>query len=401
MFELLLALAIGIIFGVVAGLLPGLHPNNTIPIILGLSFLLGSLPTAVILVTSGVINSFINFIPSILLGAPEESTVLGVLPGHKLLLDGRGYEAIKLCVIGSLGGVLFSVLTLPLFVFFIPVLYELIRPHVHWLLIAVMGYMVLSERGKNKFLALFVFILSGILGLVVLNNFADSALFPLLTGLFGLPMLLIAIFQKTKLPEKFNYEEEKIERKNLLSCISIGSLGGIVAGLLPGLGATQSTILTQQAFGKKEGDGREFLISIGAITTCDIVYSILALWLIHNPRSGIAVGVSRLLEVGLKETLIFISFILISAGIATFITLKMTKISLNFLRKINYQKLCLYTSIFLFILTVIFSGLVGILILIVSIAIGLIPNYLNIRRTYGMGCLIVPCILFFMGITFV
>jgi len=401
MFELFLALAIGIMFGVVAGLLPGLHPNNTIPMILGLSFVFGSLPTAVILVSSGVINSFINFIPSILLGAPEESTVLGALPGHKLLLEGRGYEAIKLCVIGSLGGVLFSVLTLPLFVFFIPSLYEIIRPHVHWLLIGVMGYMVLSEKGKNKFLALFIFILSGFLGLIVLNNFADSALFPLLTGLFGLPMLLIAIFQKTKLPDKFTYEEEKIERKNLLSCISIGSLGGIVAGLLPGLGATQSTILTQQAFGKKEGDGREFLISIGAITTCDIVYSILALWLIHNPRSGIAVGVSKLLEVGLKETLFFISFIVISAGIATFITLKMTKFSLKFLRKIDYQKLCLYTSIFLFVLTVIFSGLIGILILISSIAVGLIPNYLNIRRTYGMGCLIVPCILFFMGITLV
>jgi putative membrane protein len=400
MLELFLALAIGIIFGVVAGLLPGLHPNNTIPIILGMSFIFGPLPTAVILVTSGVINSFINFIPSILLGAPEESTVLGVLPGHKLLLEGRGYEAIKLCVIGSLGGVLFSVLTLPLFVFFIPSLYEIIRPHVHWLLIAVMGYMILSEKGKNKFLGLFVFILAGILGLIVLNNYADSALFPLLTGLFGLPMLLIAIFQKTKLPNKFNYDEEKIERKKLLSCISIGSLGGIIAGLLPGLGATQSTILTQQAF-RREGDGREFLISIGAITTCDIVYSILALWLIHNPRSGIAVGVSKLLEVGLNETLIFISFIIISAGIATFVTLKMTKISLNFLRKIDYQKLCLYTSIFLFVLTVIFSGLIGILILISSIAVGLIPNYLNIRRTYGMGCLIVPCILFFMGITLV
>ena len=75
MFELFLALLIGIIFGVVAGLLPGLHPNNTIPIILGMSFLFGPLPTAVILVTSGVINSFVNFIPSILLGAPEESTV--------------------------------------------------------------------------------------------------------------------------------------------------------------------------------------------------------------------------------------------------------------------------------------------------------------------------------------
>lgn len=401
MLDLILSLLIGIVFGIVAGLLPGLHPNNTIPMILGMSFLFGPLSTAVILVTSGVANSFINFIPSILLGAPEDSTALGVLPGHRLLMEGRGYEAIKLCVMGSLGGVLFSVITLPLFVYTIPPLYEAIRPHVHWLLIAVIGYMVLSERGKNKFLGLFVFLLSGFLGLVVLNNFADSALFPLLTGLFGLPMLLMSIFEKTSLPENFSYEEENLERKNILSCISIGSLGGIIAGLLPGLGATQSTMLTQQAFGKKEGDGREFLVSIGAITTCDIVYSILALWMIGNPRSGIAVGVSKLLEVGLKETLFFISFIVISAGIATFLTLKMTKISLNFLRKINYQRLCLYTSIFLFILTVIFSGIVGILILIVSIAVGFIPNYLNIRRSYAMGCLILPCILFFMGITIV
>lgn len=401
MLDLLLALAIGIGFGVVAGLMPGLHPNNTIPMILGMSFLFGPLPTAVILVTSGVANSFVNFIPSILLGAPEESTVLGVLPGHRLLLEGRGYEAIKLCVVGSLGGIIFSVITLPLFVFVIPPVYELIRPHVHWLLVAVVGYMILNEKGNNKFLGLFVFFLSGFLGLVVLNNFADSALFPLLTGLFGLPMLLMSIFQKTTLPERFSYEEEKIERRNILSCISIGSLGGIIAGLLPGLGATQSTMLTQQAFGKKEGDGREFLISIGAITTCDIIYSILALWLISNPRSGIAVGVSKLLEVGFKETLFFIALIIISAGISTFLTLKMTKISLKFLRKINYQKLCLYTSLFLFILTFIFSGFIGLLILIVSIAVGYIPNRLNIRRTYGMGCLILPCILFFMGITII
>ena len=366
--------------------------------ILGMSFLFGPLPTAVILVTSGVINSFVNFIPSILLGAPEESTVLGVLPGHKLLLEGRGFEAIKLCVIGSLGGVLFSILTLPLFVLFIPVLYEFIRPHVHWLLIAVIGYLILTERGKNKFFALGIFILSGILGLIILNNFSDAALFPLLTGLFGLPLLLISIFQKTKIPEKFSLKEEKIDRKNLFSCISIGSLAGILAGLLPGIGATQSTILTQQAFGKRKEDGREFLISIGAITTCDIIYSILALYLIGNARSGIAIGVSKLLEVGFSETLIFIAFIIISAGIATFVTLKMTKISLNFLKKIDYQKLCLYTSIFLFVLTIIFSGLIGILILVVSIAIGLIPNYLGVRRTYSMGCLILPTILFFAGI---
>lgn len=397
MLIILLALLIGILLGIILGLLPGLHPNSTVPIILGMSVFFGPLPSAIILVSSGVVNVFFNFIPSILLGAPEETTVLGVLPGHKLLLEGRGFEAIKLCVVGSLGGALFAILTLPFFVFSIPVLYEIIRPHVHWLLIAVIGYLILEERGRKKIYALGYFILTGIIGLIVLNNFGEFSLFPLLTGLFGLPLLLMSIFQKTKLPEKFTWDEEKIEKKKLFSCIGIGSLAGIIAGLLPGIGSTQSTILTQQTF-RKERDDREFLISMGAITTCDIVYSILALWLIHNPRSGIAIGVSKLLEVGFKEALFFIVVILISAAVATILTLKMTKITLKFLRKINYQKLCLYTSIFLLVLTVIFSGLIGILILFVSIAIGLIPNYVNIRRTYGMGCLILPTILFFAGI---
>jgi putative membrane protein len=397
MLELFLALIIGVLFGLVAGLLPGLHPNNIIPIILGLSFLFGPLPAAIILLSSGVVNSFVSFIPSILLGAPEDSNVLGVLPGHKLLLQGRGYEAIKLCVTGCFGGVLFSTLTLPLFVFFVPILYNFIRPNVQWILIFVVLYMILSERGKNKIYSLIVFIATGILGLIVLNNLSDDMLFPLLTGLFGLPMLLLSIFEKSKLPESFSFEEEKIERKSLLSCISIGSLAGIIAGLLPGVGATQSTIMTQQVFQKKR-DERSFLVSIGAITSSDIVYSILALWLIGNPRSGIAVGISKLLEVGFKEAMIFIIFILISASIATIISLKLTKIALSLLKKINYQKLCISTSIFLFILTVIFSGLVGILVLTATLAVGLVTNKIGIRRTHMMGCLLIPTILFFMGI---
>jgi len=397
MLDLLLALLIGILLGVIAGLLPGLHPNNTIPIILGLSFLFDPLSASIILLTSGVVNSFISFIPSILLGAPEESTVLGVLPGHKLLLEGRGFEAIKLCVVGCFGGVLFSVFSLPLFAIIIPTLYNFIRPNVHWALIFVVFYMIISEKGKNKIYSLIVFVLSGLLGLLVLNNFSDSMLFPLLTGLFGLPMLLLSIFEKTKIPEKFSFEEEKIEKKSLLSCIGIGSLAGIAAGLLPGVGSTQSTILTQQLFQRKR-DERSFLISIGAITSSDIVYSILSLWLIGNPRSGIAVGISNLLEVGFKEVIIFICFILISAAIATIIALQITKFSLRFLRKINYQKLCIVTFLFLFGLTILFSGFIGILVLITSLVIGLIPNKIGIKRTHMMGCLLLPTILFFLNL---
>jgi putative membrane protein len=394
----LLALSLGLLLGIAAGLLPGLHPNTIVPIILGLSFMFGPMPTAIILVSAGVVNTFVNFIPSILLGAPEESTALGVLPGHKLLMEGRGYEAIKLCITGSFGGVLFSLATLPAFFFLIPFLYESIRPHVHWLLILVIGYLILEEHGKNVVYALAYFLAAGIMGLIVLNRLGDIMLFPLLTGLFGLPMMLTSIFEKTSLPDSFTLDEEKIENKNLLSCIGVGSIAGVIAGLLPGIGSTQSTILTQQIF-KKGNDGRHFLMSIGAITACDIVYSILALWLINNPRSGIAIGVSKVLEVGFDEAVILIAVILFSAAIGAIISLKITKMVLIVLRRVNYQKLCICVLAFLLFLTVMFSSAIGLVVLFVSTALGLIPNYVGIRRTYGMGCLIFPTILFFAGIT--
>jgi putative membrane protein len=394
MIVIALALILGLMLGIVAGLLPGLHPNTTVPIILGLSQFLGAMPTAIVLVSSGVVNCFLNFIPSILLGAPDESTALGVLPGHKLLLEGRGYEAIKLCVKGGLGGIMFAILTLPLFVFLIPGLYETIRPHVHWILISVIGYLMLEENGRKPIYALVYFLLTGVLGMITLDGMGDFVLFPLLTGLFGMPMLLVSLFEKTNLPDKFTYDEEKMERKNFLSCIGIGSLAGIIAGVLPGIGSTQSTIITQQIF-KKGKDGREFLISIGAITACDIVYSILAIWLISNPRSGIAIGVSKLMDVGFNEAVIFILVAMISAALATIVTLKMTKFTLNVLRKINYQKLCMCVIAFLLALAVLLTGPLGLVVLLVSTAVGLIPNYVDIRRTYGMGCLLLPTILFF------
>ncbi len=400
MLEIFLALGFGILFGVIAGLMPGLHPNNTIPIILGMSFLFSPLEASIVLISSGIINIFINFIPSILLGAPEDATVLSVLPGHKLLLEGRGFEAIKLSVLGGLGGIIFSVGILPLFGLVIPIIYEIIRPHIHWILIPAVAWMIFSEKKYGKLFALLTFFASGFLGLIVLD-YSDLALFPLLSGLFGLPTLLIAIWSKTSLPKKFETREQKMKKRELFKSISIGSLGGVVAGLLPGLGSAQSTALTQQVFREKDRDGRKFLISIGAVSSSDLVYSLLALYLIGNPRSGIAVAVSKLIEVGFNEMLLLVSVIIISAGLGVYLTLKLTKVSLHFLRKVDYSKLCLWTLVFIYVLIFIFSGFLGLIIATISMFVGLIPNYCHVRRTHSMGCLLLPTICWFAGITLI
>jgi len=141
------------------------------------------------------------------------------------------------------------------------------------------------------------------------------------------------------------------------------------------------------------------LVSIGAVSSSDLVYSLLALYLIGNPRSGIAVAVSQLIEVGFSELLMLISVIVISAGLGVFLTLKLTNISLKFLQKINYSKLCLWTLIFIYALIFIFSGFLGLIIATIAMFVGLIPNYTNIRRTHSMGCLLLPTILWFAGVS--
>lgn len=397
MLEILLALVLGIALGIVCGLLPGIHPNTLIPVIAGFSFLFDPLSAAIILVAAGIANSFVAFIPSILLGAPESENALAVLPGHRLLLQGRGYEAIKLTVIGGLFSVLFVLLTLPLFVLFVPTLYNFIRPNIHFVLAAVVIYMILSEKlWKEKAFALAVFVLSGLLGLIALKSYSSEVLFPLLTGLFGLPLLFMSIYKKVKLQESIRFEEEPLPKKQIFSSSVIGSLAGVFAGLLPGIGSTQATVLAQEAAGIK--NERSFLMAIAGVNVIDVIYSLLAIWLIGNPRSGIAVAVADLLDIGLKEILVLVSVIIAASGFAAYMTLKISRHALFAFRSIDYQRLCTSVFLFLLIMVFIFSGFYGLLVAAVALTIGLVPNLVGIRRSHAMGCLILPTILFFAGL---
>ncbi len=404
MIEIVFALGIGVALGILAGLIPGLHQNNFIPIILGASFLFEPFPAAIILISAAVVNSFVNYIPSILLGAPEDSSALSVLPGHRLLLAGRGYEAIRLTVIGNFLGAVFAVLSLPLFTMIVPELYDIVRPNLFWILSFVVVYMIFSERSlKQMFFAVLVFALSGALGLIVLNNYPNDFLFPMLAGLFGLPMLLLSFQQKTNFPENFSFETEKLKKRIIASAVSIGSLAGIIAGLLPGVGNAQATLIAQEAVGSQkispELSARKFLISIGSVNMADFIYSLFALFLISRPRSGIAVAVEQLMKnVGLNEILIFIGIILVSATIGGLITLLLARHALFFMRRVFYPRLSIAVFIFIFCLVFIFTGSVGIFVSLTALAIGLVANLSGVKRSHAMGCLLLPTILFFGGI---
>jgi TctA family transporter len=159
---------IGTGFGIITGLIPGVHVNNVALMVLALQATLIALALALIgawnpstfelaIIISALIvgclgtRTFLDIIPSVYLGAPDADTALSVLPGHKLMLAGRGYEAIKCSALGSFGSVLVALVALiparllmgsPVYA------YEKMWPFIPFILITIVTLLILNERGE-------------------------------------------------------------------------------------------------------------------------------------------------------------------------------------------------------------------------------------------------------------
>ncbi|HEX7468624.1 MAG TPA: tripartite tricarboxylate transporter permease, partial [Methanobacterium sp.] len=110
MFDLIAACLLGVICGALTGLIPGIHVNTVGAFVFASSASLLTFISpeflCVLLISMAISHALLEFIPSMFLGVPEEGTVLSVLPGHHLLLQGRGKEAIRLVALGGFGAVL-------------------------------------------------------------------------------------------------------------------------------------------------------------------------------------------------------------------------------------------------------------------------------------------------------
>ncbi|MCK4730774.1 MAG: tripartite tricarboxylate transporter permease [Candidatus Aenigmarchaeota archaeon] len=395
--EILLFLLIGVILGVIAGLVPGLHPNTIAFLLLSVSPLLGIgvMNLIAILVSSEITNSFMDFIPSILFSAPEEATALSILPGQRFLLSGRAYEAIYLTVYGGLISIIVIALLFPIFIILIPIIYSFVKPTIVLLLLLTIIYLFHSQK-RNRFPSLLVFVFSALLGLLIFKlPFSGSeVLFPAFCGLFGLSSLFDAS-SKTEIPEQeidVNLEDCSGKKSSI-----VGVFSGMVAGLLPGVGSSQVTVMSQQLF--KINNLKDFMISIGGITTAGSLFSIVALWTIGNPRSGTSVAIQSLsFEYTLNALFIILFMIVISAGIASLLTLLFSKILIRNIYKIKYNVLTKSIFGLLFVFVGVFTGWIGIVITITGLAIGIYCIKTGVRRSFMMGVLLVPTVLVLAGV---
>jgi len=398
--QLLLAIILGLTAGTITGIIPGIHINLIAILLLSISATLLNLTTPLTLVifitAMAITHTFVDYIPSIFLGAPDEDSILSVLPGHKLLLKGHGYAGIIFTLYGSLSALLIILILTPIFTYLLPPIYPYIQKIMPFLLILISAYLITSEKNK-KLWALVIFLLAGFLGIASLNLNIKEPLLPLLTGLFGASNLIISIKQKTKIPEQkiIPLRKIRLRKKSILKTSIASIIAAPFTAFLPGLGASQAALIGKEVAG--ELDSREFLFLLGAINTIVMGLSFIALYSIQKTRTGAAVAISKIISPVNPQILTYIIATIIISGIfAFFITIQIAKIISKRVHKIKYSKLSLLILSLLTILTIYFAGFLGLLVFIISASLGTFTILIGIKRMHLMGCLLIPTILFYL-----
>lgn len=433
----------GVITGIATGLLPGLHVNNIALILLSLSgaiiagfsflfeygiseqFIL--LLICVYIISCSLAHTFLDCIPSTFLGAPDADTALSVLPAHSLLIEGKGYEAVALSAMGSYGAIIFCFLLLFPIRFLIgkPIMfYETLREVMLFVLIAISILMIGTEKGKiddfckkgiapsvvGMLFATFVFFLSGFFGLIIFEISIDSpiglsspVLFPALAGLFGTPTLLTSLMTKPNIPKQIIEEpvlDKKTKRSSIISIIT-GSFGGILVSIIPGITSATGTILAMNIRG--ESNKRQTIITLSAVNTACAFFVVVVMFIILRSRSGATLAAMELIAVEEWTTLLMpanLAYLLIAlllgGTLSYFLTLKVGKIFASHFASVPYALIIKLTISLIVILVFLFTGVIGILILIVATFIGLLPVEWGVRRSHCMGILLIPIILYFI-----
>jgi len=404
MIEILLGTLFGVMLGTISGIIPGVHANTLAGVLLSVQVALlsffGPLVLAGAMFAALITHTFVDSLPSTFLGIPDAETSLAVLPAHALCLEGNGEEAVRIAALGSACAMVIAV-PLSLICFF---LLPALQPYFDWwigiLLIATMGYMIVTSECPGWALALFS--VSGILGIFSLryafiswHTLAGSSaiLMPLLTGLFGISVLLTA--SQGTLPEQ-HFRGIRMEDRTIMKYSALGTVAGVAVGWLPGLSTASANGVLASLIGY-EKNRRTYILATSAANTSNAFIGLAALFALSRMRNGVMVAISELPLPTMGE----LTVIGVLAACAAYgITVVLSR-SASRLNGIDGKLLNRAVITFIVILCIILTGPFGVIILILATALGLVPNLVNVPRVFCMGAIMVPVILYSFGIAWI
>jgi putative membrane protein len=385
----------GVALGTASGLVPGLHANNFALLLAGFAPAVPAPPLYVgaAMLAAGVTHTFLDIVPALALGVPDPAHAPTALPGHRLVLQGRGREALRLSALGSALAVALAVpLAIPITVAMTRV-YPTLSAHLSLVLGTVGFLMVVTERTlAGTFGAAVALLASGLLGVLTLDVPAGGVLpvggmlAPLFAGLFGAPILIEALDGEGVPPQ--DDPQVTTTRGFVVAVGAVGTLAGALVGYIP---AISSAIAAAAALVLIPGRGpRAFVVATSGVNTANTVFALFALIALGNPRTGVLVALE---DTGVPHNLpVLLGSVAIAAVCGFLLVLAVGDRYLALAGAVDNAVLSVGVLAFLCVLVTAFAGLVGLGVFVVSTAVGLVPAQFGARRMNCMGVLLVPLI---------
>ena len=384
----------GAALGAVSGLVPGLHANNFALLLAGIAPDVQADPllVGVAILAAGVVHTCLDIVPALALGVPDAAMAVAALPGHRLVIAGRGREALRLSAVGSAVAVALAVpLAVPVTWVMIRA-YPTIRAHLPFVLAGVVGMLILTESSRKAAVVGGVaFLASGVLGLATLDMDpaapldAGGMLVPLFTGLFGAPVLVEALRGKGVPPQAD--ARITMRPRSLGLTAGAGSFAGALVGYLPGVSAAIASVLALPAVPTSDAD-RGFIVSTSGANTANTVFALFALVSLGTPRTGVMVALERI------DVPFALPVLLLATATAAVVGFAMVLLVgdayLRVVGTADYTRLSVAVLAALVCLSGLFAGPTGVAVFLVATLLGLVPPRLGARRVHLMGVLILP-----------
>lgn len=386
--------AAGVALGSLSGLLPGLHVNALAALLAAVAPAAPGPPhlVGVALLAAAVTHSFLDVVPALVVGVPDPALAMSALPGHRLVIEGRGREALRLSALGSAGAVCLAVpLALPVTALFARI-YPTLRDSLPAVLAALVTALVATERGRTARLGAVACALgSGALGAVVLSVEpggplgVSGTLGPLFAGLFGAPVLVDAL-RGGEVPRQGD-PAVRAHPGGVAVAGGVGTLCGAAVGYLPGVSSGVAATLALGALPTDTGD-RAYVVATSAVNTANAVFALFALVALGDARTGVLVALNEA-RLPLNVPL-YLAGVGVAAAVGATAVVPLGDRALSLARRLPYGHLSLAVLVGLACLAWGFGGVVGVGVFLVAAALGLVPPRVGCRRVHLMGALLVP-----------
>lgn len=371
------------------GLLPFIHTNLLIELFK--ETYSSGVSAAVFASALAASHLVFEVIPAIFFYIPSNQLNVSMLPSQRMVLEGKGILAMRITLNSFAKSTVLSNAFLPFFLLLIPFLFKSLKELLVWAMIGIISLPFISEKNpRNALLGIGVFLFSGMLGIYSFALSSQEALFPLLTGLFGTSSILLALREKQKIPI-----QEDIQAKTNSKTIAVGTILGAFSVLFPAL---TPAFLCSAAFFAMEEKREEYLSLNASIVSSKAFFDFAGVHAIGKARSGAAAHALEALPFNTAFDLIpILASFFFSLFASTIAVIFLYKKIIKRVYSIDFFKMNLLFFATITLAVLLFSGLKGMLIASASTAVGLLPCLLKIKRSYCLGALMLPSIIYSLG----